>query len=191
MIIIFVFSKNQKSQYTNKIIQKFKRYLPFFYPSFECVSARNRNFTRSLYLSFLENGCSTLEVVSLDRRYARYDAESIGAKVWARWKSRKSIKGIGGKIGKDSQWVSERTSFGGHVSVALATTSSVAWLEPLAVWQNNFHRSYDLTILYYKEFSSTSSSRLFLLYQFDDTGAFVRLGNFRIKFSTIIIKIFN
>lgn len=190
MIIIFVFSKNQKSQYTNKIIQKFKRYLPFFYPSFECVSARNRNFTRSLYLSFLENGCSTLEVVSLDRRYARYDAESIGAKVWARWKSRKSIKGIGGKIGKDSQWVSERTSFGGHVSVALATTSSVAWLEPLAVLAKRLP-PLDLTILCYKEFSSTSSSRLFLLYQFDDTGAFVRLGNFRIKFSTIIIKIFN
>lgn len=190
MIIIFVFSKNQKSQYTNKIIQKFKRYLPFFYPSFECVSARNRNFTRSLYLSFLENGCSTLEVVSLDRRYARYDAESIGAKVWARWKSRKSIKGIGGKIGKDSQWVSERTSFGGHVSVALATTSSVAWLEPLAVLAKRLP-PLDLTILCYKEFSSTSSSRLFLLYQFDDTGAFVRLGNFRIKFSTIIIIIFN
>lgn len=32
-------------------------------------------------------------------------------------------------------------SFGGHVSVALATTSSVAWLEPLAVWQNDFHCS--------------------------------------------------
>lgn len=30
MIIIFVFSKNQKSQHTNKNIQKFKCYLPFF-----------------------------------------------------------------------------------------------------------------------------------------------------------------
>lgn len=81
-------------------------------------------------------------------------------------------------------------SFGGHVSVALATTSSVAWLEPLAVLAKRLP-PLDLTILCYKEFSSTSSSRLFLLYQFDDTGAFVRLGNFRIKFSTIIIIIFN
>lgn len=142
MIIIFVFSKNQKSRY-NKNIQKFASnaiYFTFFIFSFECVSARNRNFTRSLYLSF-ENGCSTLEVVSLDRRYARYDAESIGAKVSAWWKSRKSIKGI------EKNWEGFTVS-GTRFTSPLATTSSIAWLEPLALWQTtSFARS---TILCYK-----------------------------------------
>lgn len=124
-------------------------YIPYlFYSSFECMSARHRNFTRSLYLSF-ENGCSTLEVVSLDLRYARYDAESIGAKVPAWWKSRKSIKGI------EKNWEGftvSGTRFGGH--------ESVPWQRHLVShdWNpsqtTSFARS---TILCYKEFSSTSS----------------------------------
>lgn len=56
------------------------------------------------------------------------------------------------KLGRiHSEWKAFRRS---RVS-PLATTSSIAWLEPLALWQTtSFARS---TILCYKEFSSTSS----------------------------------
>lgn len=197
MIIIFLFSKNQNvTKIYKNLLQML--YIPYlFYSSFECVSARHRNFTRSLYLSF-ENGCSTLEVVSLDLRYARYDAESIGAKVPAWWKSRKSIKGI------EKNWEGftvSGTRFGGHESVPWQRhLVSHNWnpshfgkrlpsLDPRYSVTKNFHRL----------------ARLYLLRGFptcepwdhteDSLPVFVRvfvgLGNFRIKFSTIKIKIFN
>lgn len=101
--------------------------LPIFI--FHSNVARNRNFTRSLYLSFENGGCSRScpwIVVTRDTMQNQL------ARKFQHGESYESRSKELRKIGKDSRWVSERVS---EVTCPLATTSGIAWLEPLALWQ--------------------------------------------------------
>lgn len=146
MIIIFVFfflAKTRSPNITHNIKNFASNgvYFTHFYFSLECGTESK---LYQVIIPFLREWWM-LEVVSLDRRYARYDAESIGAKVSAWWKLRKSIKGI------EKNWegftVSFGTRFGGHVS--LGNDIWYRMTRTLSTLANDFLRSiYDLLCYY-------------------------------------------